>query len=298
MHEPVLLKEVIDGLNISAAGFYVDCTFGAGGHTRAILERLGPQGRILAADRDLQAISAGAELVGDTRVELVHERFSRLEHLVRERGMWGQINGVLLDLGVSSPQLREPSRGFSFSVDGPLDMRMDAASGISAADWLGAATEHEIADCLWRYGEERNSRRIAKRIVESRRDKAIDTTRGLAEIVTRAMPFRRGRIDPATRTFQAIRIQVNEELDELSAVLPQACGSLACGGRVAVIAFHSLEDRLAKRFFRDLRRTAAADAGGPQYAAVTRKPVRPSLDEVETNPRARSARLRVLERCA
>ncbi len=293
-----MLREVLDGLNISPRGFYIDCTFGGGGHTRAILERLGSHGRLLAIDRDPEAITAGAALAGDPRLELVHERFSRLERVVMERGMLGKLDGVLVDLGVSSPQLGDPLRGFSFGTDGPLDMRMDSSCGVPAADWLNSATEREIADCLWRYGEERHSRRIAKRIVEARRSRPIETTRQLAEIVSRALPYRRGRIHPATRVFQAVRIHVNEELTELAGVMTQACAALAVGGRVAVIAFHSLEDRLVKRFFRGLARDTGDAAVSSRFTLVTRKPLRPSTGEIEANPRSRSARLRILERGA
>jgi 16S rRNA (cytosine1402-N4)-methyltransferase len=212
--------------------------------------------------------------------------------------MLGKLDGVLLDLGVSSPQLEDPLRGFSFGTDGPLDMRMDVSCGVTAADWLNSASEWEIADCLWRYGEERHSRRIAKRIVEARRDRPIGTTRQLVEIVSRALPYRRGRIHPATRVFQAVRIHVNQELTELATVMAQACAALAIGGRVAVIAFHSLEDRLVKRFFRGLARDAGDANGGSRFNLITRKPLRPSAAEIDANPRARSARLRVVERSA
>ena len=305
-HTPVLLDEVLDGLAVKASGHYCDGTFGRGGHSAAILGRLGPAGRLCAIDRDPEAIAAGRErFAGDARLTLVRGSFGRLEERVRAAGLEGGLQGVLLDLGVSSPQLDEARRGFSFMQDGPLDMRMDNESGISAAQWLARATEREIADVLFRLGEEKFSRRIARAVVAARAVTPITTTRQLAEIVAAAVPTREPGKHPATRTFQALRIHVNRELEEIEAALPQAVGLLAPGGRLCVISFHSLEDRLVKRF---MRREAQGD---PVYAGLPNVPpharprlklvggaVMPRDEEVAANPRSRSAVLRVAERIA
>lgn len=302
MHTPVLLSQALDALAVVPAGSYVDCTFGRGGHARAILERLGPDGRLLALDRDPAACAAGAELASDPRFELVHARFSRLEALLAARGRLGATSGVLMDLGVSSPQLDDPERGFSFSASGPLDMRMDPAQGPSCAEWLNAAKQTDIADCLWEYGEERYSRRIARAIVAARQRAPLKTTGELAALVAGAVPRRPARIHPATRTFQALRILINDELGELRAGLEQAARALALGGRLVVISFHSLEDRIVKRYFRELTRPAeqkaSAAASGKEFRLVQRKPVTADDAEIARNPRARSANLRALERAA
>lgn len=301
MHAPVLLAESIEALNVRSDGVYVDCTFGRGGHTQEILNRLGSGGRVLAIDRDPRAIESGRETLSDGRIELVHERFSRLGQLLEMRQLREQVDGILMDLGVSSPQLDDPERGFSFRADGPLDMRMDPSSGPSAADWLAGASEKELRECFRELGEERFAGRIARRIVEVRQDEPITTTQALATLIKRVVPGGRTRIDPATRTFQAIRLRINSELEELSRGLEQASDSIALGGRVVVIAFHSLEDRIVKRYFRDLCRTAPTDlpaADAPRFRLPSRKPLRPGAEEIERNPRARSARLRVLERVA
>jgi 16S rRNA (cytosine1402-N4)-methyltransferase len=305
-HTPVLLEEVLAGLAIQADGRYCDGTFGRGGHTAAILAALGPQGRVVAIDRDPEAIAAGrARFVDEPRLTLVRGSFAQLEQLVRAAGLEGELNGVLLDLGVSSPQFDEARRGFSFMQDGPLDMRMDNEAGQSAAQWLARASEREIADVLFKLGEEKFSRRISRAIVAARSATPVTTTRQLAAIVESAVPTREPGKHPATRTFQAIRIHVNGELDALTAVLPQAVKVLAPGGRLCIISFHSLEDRLVKRF---LRREAQGD---PLYAELPAVPphARPRLrlvggatvpgdDEIERNVRARSAVLRVAERLA
>jgi 16S rRNA (cytosine1402-N4)-methyltransferase len=305
-HTPVLLDEVLAGLALQAEGRYCDATFGRGGHTAAILARLGPGGRVCAIDRDPEAIAAGrARFADEPRLTLVRGPFGRLGELVRATGLDDGLQGVLLDLGVSSPQLDEARRGFSFMQDGPLDMRMDNESGSSAAQWLARAGEREIADVLFRLGEERFSRRIARAIVAARADSPVTTTRRLADIVSAAVPTREPGKHPATRTFQAIRIHVNRELEEAEAALPQAVSLLAPGGRLCVISFHSLEDRLVKRF---MRREAQGD---PVYAGLPDVPAhaRPRLRlvggatmageaEVAQNPRARSAVLRVAERVA
>jgi 16S rRNA (cytosine1402-N4)-methyltransferase len=305
-HTPVLLDEVLAGLAVKADGRYCDATFGRGGHAAAILGQLGPAGRLCAIDRDPDAIAAGRErFAAEPRLTLIRGSFGRLEERVRAAGWEGGLQGVLLDLGVSSPQLDEARRGFSFMQDGPLDMRMDNESGLSAAQWLGRAGEREIADVLFKLGEEKFSRRIARAIVAARAATPIVTTRQLADIVAGAVPTREPGKHPATRTFQAVRIHVNRELEEAEAALPQAVNLLAPGGRLCVISFHSLEDRLVKRF---MRREAQGD---PLYAELPDVPpharprlklvggaVMPGEAEIAGNPRARSAVLRVAERVA
>lgn len=295
-----MLAQTLEALAVAPAGFYVDCTFGRGGHSRAILERLGPEGRLLAFDRDPAACAAGVELAADPRFELIHERFSHLEAVLAARGRLGTASGVLMDLGVSSPQLDDPARGFSFSASGPLDMRMDPSQGPSCADWLNQAKQTDIENCLWEYGEERFSRRIARAIVAARSRAPLQTTGELAAIVAGAVPRRPARIHPATRTFQALRILINDELDELRAGLAQGTRALGVGGRFVVISFHSLEDRMVKRYFRDLARPPeppALPAESP-FRLLQRKPVTADEAEVAANPRARSANLRALERAA
>ena len=305
-HTPVLLDEVLAGLAIKADGRYCDATFGRGGHTAAILAALGPAGRVVALDRDPDAIRAGeARFAGEPRLTLVKGSFDRLEERVRAAGLDGQLDGVLMDLGVSSPQLDVAGRGFSFMQDGPLDMRMDYESGQSAADWLARAGEREIATVLRTLGEERFANRIARAIVAARAERPIATTGELAAIVSAAVTTREPGKHPATRTFQAIRIHVNGELDALEAALPRAVRMLAPGGRLCVISFHSLEDRAVKRY---MQREAQGD---PVYAGLPDVPpharprlrrvgaaVHPGEAEVASNPRARSAVLRVAERLA
>jgi 16S rRNA (cytosine1402-N4)-methyltransferase len=305
-HRPVLLDEVLDALQVKQDGLYVDGTFGRGGHAAAVLERLGARGRLLAFDKDPFAINYAADRFGnELRLITRGGSFGNLQSVATELGWQGKVDGILLDLGVSSPQLDDASRGFSFLNDGPLDMRMDPHSGLSAADWLAGADAEQIADVLWRYGEERHSRRIARAVVASRAAGPIRSTRQLAELIATAVPGREGRKHPATRSFQAIRIFINRELQDLEAVLPQAVDVLAAGGRLAVISFHSLEDRLVKRFIRDQQRgpqlppdlPVMPQAFAPRLRAVG-KPVRASEQEVRSNPRARSAVLRVAERAA
>ena len=305
-HTPVLLDEVLAGLEVRPDGRYCDATFGRGGHTAAILAALGPAGRLYAIDRDPEAIASGrARFEAEPRLTLIRGSFGQLEERVRAAGLEGELQGVLLDLGVSSPQLDEARRGFSFMQDGPLDMRMDNESGQSAAQWLAKAGEREIADVLHTLGEERFARRIARRIVEARAAEPITRTSQLAALVAAAVPTREPGKHPATRTFQAIRIHVNGELDVLGEVLPQAVRLLAPGGRLCVISFHSLEDRAVKRF---IQREAQGD---PVYAGLPSIPpeARPRLRrigskivasdaEVARNPRARSAVLRIAERLA
>lgn len=305
-HLPVLLKEAVTALAIKPDGFYVDGTFGRGGHSRAILQQLNDDGRLLGLDRDPQAIIAGQVLAEeDSRFSIEHCAFSQLSDVIHQR-LWQQrIDGVLLDIGVSSPQLDEAARGFSFMQDGPLDMRMDTSAGISAAQWLAQAEEVEIATVIKTLGEERYGKRIARAIVEQRQQTPLTTTRQLAELIDKASPSRDKFKHPATRTFQAIRIFINNELDELSSALEQAIDVLAIGGRLAVISFHSLEDRIVKRFLRDEAKGDDLPAHFPIRAAelnprlkIVGKAVQASDAEVAANPRARSAVLRVAEKLA
>lgn len=303
LHAPVLLDEVMAHLEVREGGVYIDCTFGRGGHSRAILARLGDAGRLFAIDRDPEAAEAAAALgTRDRRVLAEHGRFSGLGDMVRRRGWEGRIDGVLFDLGVSSPQLDDPARGFSFS-DGPLDMRMDPRSGPGAAEWLSRAGRDEIASVLYTYGEERHARRVARAIVAAREIAPLATTRRLAEVVAAALPSHTERRHPATRAFLALRLKVNQELEELSAALPQALEVLAFGGRLLVIAFHSLEDRIVKRFLRDEARPSRPPRHLPLPAEerparlrLIAGPIRPLAAEVARNPRCRSAVLRVAER--
>ena len=303
-HVPVLLGPVLEGLNIRADGCYVDGTFGRGGHSRAILERLTAAGSLLAIDRDPQAIaSAPKALLSDPRFELVRGECAQLEKLIAERGLLGRVDGVLLDLGVSSPQLDEASRGFSFLRDGPLDMRMDPDHGVSAAEWLATVDEKELRHVLRTYGEERNAARIARAIVAARANTPILRTGQLAKIVADTVPYHGEKIHPATRSFQAIRIVINRELEQLGAVLEQSVNVLRSGGRLCVISFHSLEDRLVKRFIREASRESEQFRGMPSVPVEHRPRLKPigglieaTEEETAANRRARSARLRVAER--
>jgi 16S rRNA (cytosine1402-N4)-methyltransferase len=306
LHRPVLLDEVLDALQIKQDGLYVDGTFGRGGHAAAVLDRLQVQGRLLAFDKDPEAI-AYAENRFDNESRLIMRRgsFGNLGSVVSELGWQGRVDGVFLDLGVSSPQLDDAGRGFSFLGEGPLDMRMNPQAGISASEWLASASAEEIADVLWKYGEERHSRRIARRIVNTREDNPVETTAQLADLVAAAVPGREKKKHPATRSFQAIRIFINRELEDLESVLPQAVDALAPGGRLAVISFHSLEDRMVKRFIRDEYRgpelppdlPVLPQAYQPRLRPVGKR-IRASEAEVRDNPRARSAVLRVAEKVA
>ncbi len=305
-HSPVLIDEVLEALKPRPDGIYIDGTFGRGGHAQAILARLGPAGRLLAIDCDPQAVAAaGARFGADARFTIVRGRFSMLAQLVDERGWSGRVDGIVLDLGVSSPQLDEAERGFSFLRAGPLDMRMDPDCGESAAQWLNRAAEADIARVLRECGEERFARRIARAICHERSAQPIETTAQLAAIVAAAVPTREPGKHPATRTFQALRIHVNRELEQLAAVLPQALAALRPGGRLAVVSFHSLEDRMVKQFLRDEARgdRFPPDLPVPKSALAPRlrligKAIHPAAAEIERNPRARSAVLRVAERLA
>jgi 16S rRNA (cytosine1402-N4)-methyltransferase len=297
------LEEVMEALAIKPDGAYIDGTFGRGGHSRAILDRLGASGRLLAIDRDPEAVAeARRRYTGVAGFAIEQAPFSRIGELADARGLSGRVDGVLLDLGVSSPQLDSPERGFSFMAEGPLDMRMDPSTGTSASQWLAQAPEREIADVIWGLGEERHSRRIARAIVKARGSTPIATTTQLAELITAAVPGRERHKHPATRTFQAIRIFINRELEELEQALRQIPELLGACGRLAVISFHSLEDRIVKRFIRDESgRGPAPRLPIPRPEPRLRPiggPIRPSASEVERNPRARSAVLRVAERRA
>ena len=303
-HVPVLATEAIDALRIPAHpnAVFVDATFGRGGHARLILERLSPRGRLIALDRDRAAIEEGRSIL-DGRLELIHARFGRLEEELKARGVT-EVAGVLIDLGMSSPQIDDPERGFSFRGDGPLDMRMDTTQGETVAQWLDRAEEGEIREVIKSHGEERFAKQIAKAIVAARQGWSITRTGQLANLVGAAVRTREPGQNPATRTFQALRIHINQELEELSLVLPQAVSLLAPGGRLAVISFHSLEDRIVKRFFRERASPGAMPARLPLRAAqlpppsirLVGKPMRPGGAEVRANARARSATLRVAEK--
>jgi len=284
-HEPVLLPEALELLAVRPGGLWVDGTVGLGGHAAEILRRSAPDGHLLALDRDAETLEEtrrSLQPFGE-RARLVHADFRRLPDLMAP----ASANGILLDLGVSSRQLDEPERGFSFRAEGPLDMRMDRSQGQTAAEAVNRMREADLADLIYRFGEEPKSRRVARAIVEARRRARIVTTTALAEVVRRAARGRPG-LDPATRTFQALRIHVNRELERLGPTLAELAGLLVPGGRLAVIAFHSLEDREVKQTFRELAR------GG--FRLLTRKPVRPTAEEARRNPRSRSAKLRALAR--
>ena len=303
-HVPVLLGPVLEGLNIQPAGWYVDGTFGRGGHSSALLKLLDNEGRLLAIDRDPQAIAQVDEaLQQDPRFELIHGEFAELKNYAIERKFLGKVDGLLLDLGVSSPQLDEAARGFSFQSDGPLDMRMDPTRGSSAAEWLEQVDEKDLKKVLSQLGEERFAGRIARAIVATRVLTPIRTTTQLADIVKAVVPSRGPRKNPATKTFQAIRIFVNKELEQLQKALADSLDLLCPGGRLCVISFHSLEDRRVKRFIRDAAQEPAQFRGLPNIPAEYHprlksigKVVSASEQEIAANVRARSARLRIAER--
>lgn len=303
MHKPVLYQEIIHALQPHDEGLYVDCTVGAGGHARYILQASAPGGKLLGLDLDPQAIETARQQLAPfaSRAVLVHASYTTLQRQLAAVG-WRAVDGILLDLGVSSMQLDTPARGFSFRADEPLDMRFDPTrpGGVTAADLVNTLPERELADIIFRYGEEPRSRRIAKAIVRAR---PIESTAHLAEVVAKTMRGKK-KIHPATRTFQALRIAVNQELQAVQAVLPQAVTALRPGARLAVISFHSLEDRIVKNFFRQESQDCLCPPGQPVCTCdhqatvrlVTRKPIRPSPEEVRSNPRARSSRLRIVEK--
>lgn len=304
-HQTVLLQSAVDELVTAADGCYVDGTFGRGGHSRLILQRLAPAGHLLGVDKDPQAIAVGEQLAqDDSRFSIWHGSFADLAVAVSRQG-WSQVTGILMDLGVSSPQLDDASRGFSFMRRGPLDMRMDTTQGLSAAEWLNSADEKAIADVLWRYGEEKFSRRIARAVVTQRQETPLSTTTELASLISDAVPRKDKHKHPATRSFQAIRIFINRELEDLELGLQAAVDLLAPGGRLVVISFHSLEDRIVKRFMRNLARGPQLPRGLPVTADQAESPFRlvgkaakAADEEVADNVRARSAVMRVLERKA
>lgn len=305
-HHPALLEEVLVALKIEENGTYIDGTFGRGGHARKILGRLGQNGRLIAIDKDPEAVKVAREqFKQDPRFAIERGSFAMLEQLAEHRQLLGKVNGLLLDLGVSSPQLDDPQRGFSFLRTGPLDMRMDPDSGISAEEWLAIVKEDELSKVLKQLGEERFHRRIARAIISAREISPIQSTKQLAEIVAKAVPRHEKHKHPATRTFQAIRIFINRELEDVSCCLQQALNVLAVGGRMVVISFHSLEDRIVKRFIRDQSRGKSFPIGLPVRAEELHcklkpigKAIRPGKEEIARNPRVRSAVMRVAERLA
>ena len=302
-HRSVLLDEAVEYLISDESGCYVDATFGRGGHSRLILSQLAAEGRLLGIDKDPEAIRVAEELAAsDQRFDWFHGSFAELTGAL-DAQQWPTVNGVMMDLGVSSPQLDDAERGFSFMRDGPLDMRMNPQQAPSAAQWLASADEKDIADVIFRYGEERFSRRIARLVVERRAEEPLETTRQLAELVAEAVPKKEKHKHPATRTFQAIRIFINRELEDLEIGLKVAAERLAPGGRLVVISFHSLEDRLVKRFMRDLAQGPKIPKGVPVTAEQMQSSYRligkankASDHEIDENVRARSAVMRVLER--
>lgn len=306
MHKPVLLEESVTALVVDPDGLYIDGTFGRGGHSRAILARLGAAGRLIALDRDPDAVAAARPLAAsDPRFSIFQGQFGAIGEVITQAGVRSKLNGILLDLGVSSPQLDTPQRGFSFGSDGPLDMRMDPQAGESVAQWLAHADQGEIVAVLRDLGEERFAKRIARAIIEHRSSGELATTAQLADIVARAVPTREPGKHPATRTFQALRIRINDELNEIHLCLGQVTDLLATTGRLVVISFHSLEDRIVKRFIRQESRGPVFPKGVPIRAVETYgclraigKLVRPSPEELAENPRARSAIMRVAERLA
>jgi 16S rRNA (cytosine1402-N4)-methyltransferase len=300
-HQPVLYKEIIHALQPERGGRYIDCTVGAGGHARGILEASGPDGQLLGLDLDPQALTLAHETLApyEGRVHLVHASYVTLDLQMAALG-WEAVDGIVLDLGLSSMQLDTPERGFSFQSDAPLDMRFDPTFGLTAAQLINTASEADLAEILFRYGDEPRARKIVREIVKAR---PVSTTKQLAEIVKKAYPGH-SRVHPATRTFQALRIAVNAELESVAAVLPKAVAGLRSGGRLAVISFHSLEDRIVKDYFRQQSRELV----NPPYERIyeterratlkeiTKKPIVPSDEEIRNNPRARSAKLRVIEK--
>jgi 16S rRNA (cytosine1402-N4)-methyltransferase len=302
-HRPVLLEEAVEALNVQPDGNYLDGTFGRGGHSRAILARLSSKGCLFSLDRDPEAVAAGAEMLGsDPRFSLVLGNYADMERYVRDWGVEESLDGILLDLGVSSPQLDDPERGFSFMGDGPLDMRMNPLQGVSAKEWLAEAPERELTRVFWEFGEERHARRIARSIVMARHKQRLMTTGQLARLIENTIGRREKNKHPATRCFQAIRIYINSEMAHLAEGLKKAIELLRPGGRLVVISFHSLEDRLVKRTFREAARPGRVRKNIPQHPdfkpllKLIGKAVKPSDAELSVNPRARSAVMRIAEK--
>lgn len=304
IHKPVLLEETLTALNIKPEGCYVDGTFGRGGHSQEIIKQLGENGKLLAFDKDPQAITtANTIAANDERLHVKQGSFTQLKQTIDELGWKGKVDGIFLDLGVSSPQLDNAERGFSFRFDGPLDMRMDPEHGMSASQWLASAEERDIMMVLFDYGEEKFARRIASAIVAAREEQPINTTKRLASIVAAANPSRERNKDPSTRTFQAIRIFINQELEDLKICLSQAVELLAPGGRLVVISFHSLEDRIVKRFIREQCKGDDYPLDLPvmhaqlnQNMKMIGKAIKAGRNELDENPRARSAVMRIAEK--
>ncbi len=303
-HQAVLLQEALDSLNIQPSGNYIDATFGRGGHSLAILQQLNEEGRLIAFDQDPEAVAfAKQQFADEPRLKIEHCNFNQVADVIEQYGLTGKIDGVLMDLGVSSPQLDDAMRGFSFLRSGPLDMRMDTSQGETARQWLARVKTADLIRVLKKYGEEKFARRIATAIVETRATREITETGDLAEIISNAIPVKEKHKHPATRSFQAIRIYLNEELQAIQQGLAGAASVLAKGGRLSVISFHSLEDRIVKRFMRDISSRPKLPAGLPVMEAdievpyrLVGKPITAGVQELDINPRARSARLRVLER--
>jgi 16S rRNA (cytosine1402-N4)-methyltransferase len=304
-HRPVLLQESLSGLNIKPDGIYIDATFGRGGHSAEILKQLSSKGRLIALDRDDTAIESAQRFIDDPRFSIHHVAFSNIEDVVNELELMCNIDGVLMDIGVSSPQLDDASRGFSFQKDGPLDMRMDRSSGISAADWLNKADLEEITMVLKTFGEEKFGKRIAHAVLEQRVIKPLETTAEFAQLIDKAVPVKDKFKHPATRSFQGVRIFINGELDQLNQGLEGAVNVLKSGGRLAIISFHSLEDRVAKRFIRKLSKGKEIPRGLPitqqeidadKMVKAMGRAIKPSAEEIALNVRCRSSVLRVAEK--
>jgi 16S rRNA (cytosine1402-N4)-methyltransferase len=303
-HQPVLLEEALESLNIRPEGSYIDATFGRGGHSLAILQKLNEKGRLIAFDQDPEAVAfARQQFADEPRLTIEHCNFNQVADVIQQYGLSQKIDGVLMDLGVSSPQLDDADRGFSFLRSGPLDMRMDTSRGITARAWLAKVKPEDLIRVLKKYGEEKFAKRIATAIVETRAEREITETGDLAEIISNAIPVKEKHKHPATRSFQAIRIFINEELQAIEQGLEGAASVLAKGGRLSVISFHSLEDRIVKRFMRNASSRPKLPAGLPVMEAdievpfrLVAKPVVAGAKELDQNPRSRSARLRVLER--
>jgi 16S rRNA (cytosine1402-N4)-methyltransferase len=303
-HQAVLLEEAVSSLKVRGDGFYLDGTFGRGGHSRAIMAKLTEQGRLFTLDKDPQAVAAGQEEWGDDpRFSIVQGSFAEMDRMVQEWDTERNLDGILLDLGVSSPQLDDPERGFSFRNGGPLDMRMDPTKGVSAADWLAETPEREMSRVFWEFGEERHARRVARSIVKARQQQRLENTTQLAELIEKTIG-KHERKHPATRCFQAIRIFVNNELGDLALGLEAAISQLRPGGRLVVVSFHSLEDRLVKRTFKEAVRPGKVRRNIPDHPdwlaklKLIGKAIRPSEQEISANPRARSAIMRVAEKLA
>ena len=287
-HEAVMVDEVLENLVFKQNGKYIDCTFGAGGHSLEILKKLGEEGKLVSIEKDKSAtLRLSSDFKEDDRFELINDSFSNLHNIFANE----EIDGILIDLGISSTQLDDPNRGFSFQSNGPLDMRIDTSKGLTAAEWINSATKKEIEDVLWILGQERASRKIAGKICETREKNPIKSTKDLSDIIISCV-FKRSKKHPATNSFRAIRMHINDEIEELQKVLEAASYVLCCGGRLAVISFHSMEDRIVKRFFQGKDRLNSE----VEFQYFKEKFLKPTMNEISTNPRSRSAILRVAEK--